>query len=581
MSHRPSPHCSLLALTCLPLALASPSPAHAQWITTGVPICTALDPQQYETIIPTADGAIIAWMDGRYQTEQHIFAQHVDSTGVDTWTVGGVAVCVQPGNQNTPVVAPDAYSGAFVFWGDDRNAGSMSIYGQVIDSNGNPLLTANGIPVCTASGSRGDYVTIGDGNPGTLVGHPTGAIVAWDDLRSLSGQPDIYAEHVLRDGTIGWASDGVALCTAAGAQYVPQLVTDGSGTLTGTKGAIVVWTDERNGSSNPDIYAARVTATGTVPWAVNGVAVCAAAGGQYDPHLAYVGGGDVIVAWEDARTPNPGVYAQKLDGNGNALWTANGVPVCTASGNVGNVRVASDGLGGAYIAWSDQRVSDFDVWAQHVDANGNVTWPASGVPVCIDSGSQLVHDVIPDNAGGMIVCWDDYRLAAVPHAYAQRLDTGGNALWADQGVAASTYPAGETNSHVTNGPGQSAIVTWVDARQGSDTDIYANRIYTAGFASVPRTAPRFAFTLASANPARGPVRLRLELPRATPVSAEVLDVQGRRVRQLALEAPRAGGVGELAWDGRTEEGSRVAAGLYFVRVRAGDETASLRLVEVR
>ena len=52
-----------------------------------------------------------------------------------------------------------------------------------------------------------------------------------------------------------WPSDpnlNVPLCTAAGDQLSPTIVSDGAG------GAIVVWQDSRSGSANPDVYAQRV-----------------------------------------------------------------------------------------------------------------------------------------------------------------------------------------------------------------------------------------------------------------------------------------------------------------------------------
>ena len=34
--------------------------------------------------------------------------------------------------------------------------------------------------------------------------------------------------------------------------------------------------------------------------------------------------------------------------------------------------VASDGAGGCFIAWMDNRAGSFDIYAQHIDANGTL-----------------------------------------------------------------------------------------------------------------------------------------------------------------------------------------------------------------
>jgi len=91
-----------------------------------------------------------------------------------------------------------------------------------------------------------------------------------------------------------WVEDGVPICTATDYQGRPQSVSDGAG------GAIIAWTDDR--SSNLDIYAQRVNASGTMLWTTDGVAICTTPGNQSDPHLVSDGAGGVIITWEDRRS---------------------------------------------------------------------------------------------------------------------------------------------------------------------------------------------------------------------------------------------------------------------------------------
>src|SRR5262245_57928113 len=75
-----------------------------------------------------------------------------------------------------------------------------------------------------------------------------------------------------------------------------------------------------------------------------------------------------------------------------AAWPHNpgtSLPVCTAAGNQNFVVVASDGTGGAFLAWQDYRNgATSDIYAQHVLATGAVTGPANGVPVCTAANNQ-------------------------------------------------------------------------------------------------------------------------------------------------------------------------------------------------
>lgn len=78
------------------------------------------------------------------------------------------------------------------------------------------------------------------------------------------------------------------------------------------------------------------------------------------------------------------------------------------------------------------------------------------------------------------------------------------------------------------------------------------------------------FTLAPPypNPFSGHATIGFSLPAPGPVSVAVFDGAGRRVRVL-WRGVRDAGPGTVTWDGRDAAGTSVAAGLYFVRLRAG------------
>ncbi len=71
------------------------------------------------------------------------------------------------------------------------------------------------------------------------------------------------------------------------------------------------------------------------------------------------------------------------------------------------------------------------------------------------------------------------------------------------------------------------------------------------------------------SPARGTLRVAYVLPARGAVEATVFDVRGRRVARL-LDATQPAGPHALAWDGRTAAGARAPAGVYVLRLRAGD-----------
>jgi hypothetical protein len=277
-------------------------PARAEWHLDGVPASTgATNQASPKAISDGAGGAILVWSDTRTGSSgADIYAQRLDKWGNPLWGAAGVALCTAAGGQVSPEIVPDGAGGAIVVWQDIRSATHYDIYAQRISAAGNPLWSADGLALCTATGDQTDPRAIPDGSGG--------AIVVWIDSRGGS-YTDIYAQRVASWGVPVWEADGVAVCTAYQNQLFPAIASDGSG------GAIIVWQDARSaGSSDNDIYAQRVDAAGYIQWSSNGMAVCTAAGNQYSPTLATDGDGNAIVAWEDVRSFSYTIYAQRVEG---------------------------------------------------------------------------------------------------------------------------------------------------------------------------------------------------------------------------------------------------------------------------
>ncbi|TMQ72136.1 MAG: hypothetical protein E6K80_03610, partial [Candidatus Eisenbacteria bacterium] len=82
------------------------------------------------------------------------------------------------------------------------------------------------------------------------------------------------------------------------------------------------------------------------------------------------------------------------------------------------------------------------------------------------------------------------------------------------------------------------------------------------------------------NPFRGALRLRLRLTAAAAVGLDVFDARGRRVgtRDYGVLGP---GIHVLEWDGDDRRGGSAGAGLFWVRVRAGNVSHRLQVARIR
>ncbi len=291
-----------------------------------------------------------------------------------------------------------------------------------------------------------------------------GAIVVWRDMGSPFSDGNIYAQRVDPYGTLLWSA--VSIAVLAGSQSAPAVTSDGSG------GAIITWVDTRAG--NADIYAQRISASGVVQWALNGVVVCAATNTQTSPQLVAAGSGNSIIAWQDARTGTYDIYAQKLDGSGVAQWTANGVALCAAANDQTEMALAEDGVGGAVAVWRDDRTFSADIYANRVTTSGAIWWTSNGTAVCTATNLQLRPKVAFDGSG-VVFTWDDYR-NAVGDIYAQRYNVAGGYQWVLNGVVVTNATGSQAYSNVVGDGAGGSVITWFDLRTDSAGDIYVQRL---------------------------------------------------------------------------------------------------------
>jgi len=85
---------------------------------------------------------------------------------------------------------------------------------------------------------------------------------------------------------------------------------------------------------------------------------------------------------------------------------------------------------------------------------------------------------------------------------------------------------------------------------------------------------------ASPNPFETGTSIAYSVPLGTSGwSADIYDVAGRRVRALAV--PSGSTDGDLQWDGRSDDGREVSAGIYFLRFEGAAGEVSTSLVKVR
>ncbi|HTO90164.1 MAG TPA: T9SS type A sorting domain-containing protein [Candidatus Sulfotelmatobacter sp.] len=455
---RSFPAAALIALGAL-----SAGPVLASWPydpAVGVPVCTAASGQT--SVVATGDGdggAILCWVDhraGRYD----LYAQRVDHSGASLWGSDGLLVQANAGTFSFPLVASDGAGGAIVVWPDARG-GNFDLYGQRLDASGAARWSAGGVPLAVAPGDQIPRVVIADGSGG--------AFVAWSDTR-VSPSGDVYAQHVDATGAIGWGSSGAAACTATNAQSPSGLALDGAG------GVIVVWSDLRNGT-DLDIYAQRLSSFGVADWPADGLAISTALNDQRNPTMVSDGYGGALIAWEDERNGLnlPDVYAQRVSSTGSLMWGTNAIALAQVQGSQQLPQSVSDGSGGMIVVWQTDHISSQDIYAQRVTGAGVQLWglPQLGAVITSFSGDQTAPVIAGDGQGGAIIAWQDHR-GSDSDIYARRISGAGQVQGTLGGIPLSTAVGDQTGPAIVDDGRGGAILAWTDARSGSG-DIYAER----------------------------------------------------------------------------------------------------------
>jgi hypothetical protein len=358
-----------------------------------------------------------------------------------------------PGGQSTPAVASDGRD-HLVVWFDSRNGGT-DIFGARVSHNGD-VLDHGGIAISTAPNDQLDPAVAFDG---------TNYLVVWSDNRNGSPFVDnfnIFGARVARDGTV-LDSGAFAIGNTTANQGPPALAFDGHNYL-------VAWVDTRNGNSSFDIFAARVSPTGTV-LDPGGIPVSLSGAAQARPAVS-CDGGECLVAWQDARNggaTQSEIFGARVTAGGSVLDPAGVLIAQPGANGVGYPALVFDERD-YMAAWDDN--GNGHIAGARVTASATVLDP-SGLPFV---SGHPANPTLAFDGHELLLAWGDSR-NDLGDVFATRItrdghvrDDGGFGVAVAPGI--QDLPAADFGRH-------DYLVSWLDTRLGGN-HIFAARVTREG-----------------------------------------------------------------------------------------------------
>jgi len=316
-------------------------------------------------------------------------------------------------------ITGDNSGGAIAVYQMQMSDSYGQFYVQKISPEGDFLWGEKGISIGSGYSDFGAFYSyaVSDGSGG--------AIVIWlEFLPRAEGEPPSFQTHVARidsGGNVKWRQD---------IPGIDEAIPDGSG------GVIIAYDDRHD-----NLFVLKIDAEGNLPWGEDGVSLnLSGYGSQRD--IASDNSGGVIVVGRGFQGDSHAVFAQRVDSGGNILWQPGGVQACV--GPVGAAQVVSDGSGGGIIAYErnipceDGRTGycDSDIYAQRIDAGGNVLWGPDGVPICTGPSVPNSPRIVTDGAGGAVIYFAFIGNEVSAPGYfafrARRIDADGHELWEEE-----------------------------------------------------------------------------------------------------------------------------------------------------
>jgi hypothetical protein len=307
------------------------------WGAYGVRVSLSETNQYDEQIVTDGQGGcIVAWRD----TLNEFKIQRINYNGIYQWGDSGLSVTYA---QEKPTLSFNKSIGLIIQYYNNEvfQAQRINILGQFLWGNGNRIPTG------------GKVIKTDDNGYSYFLGGN------WLGYRNQELLFTINLQKVDSVGLLSWDTTGVVLDTLNTNNFITIDLTIQNDYSS------IVWPQVMNGLW--DIRTQTVRNDGSTVFEYGGRPLRNISSLKGIVGIIPSDSSTTIFAWTDNRT-TPGIYSQRLDTFGLALWDSNDIALCLIS--LGGLKLVSDVRGGSIlVGW---RETDFTVRAQQVNKYGRL-----------------------------------------------------------------------------------------------------------------------------------------------------------------------------------------------------------------
>lgn len=390
--------------------------------TSGIPISTAADDQDYPAVAFDGTNFLVVWGDDRSGNDPDIYGARVSQAGV-VLDSSGIAISTAPDYQGGAALAFDA-SNYLVVWGDGRvgSTNSSDIFGSRVNQTG-VVLDPLGIVISTVVYEQRSPAVAFDG---------TNFLTTWSDYRN-GNRYDTYGCRVSQTAVV-LDPAGIAISTTGagsaaafgetdflvawagengvyGTRVTPTgVVLDSTGihilSILGSASSVafdgqnfLVVAEHLDWPYSSSIYGARVTPAGVV---LDNILIAGGLSSCFPEPAAAFDGENYLVVYADGL-----VYGKRVTSAGVVLDTT-GIAISDEEDYVGSPAVAFDGED-YLVLWVRSNFSrdTVDIYGARVTPAG-VVLDTAGIIISTASNDQGSPAIAFDGTNYLVV-WEDYR----------------------------------------------------------------------------------------------------------------------------------------------------------------------------